>query len=214
MRLALWLLLVASFAALNYSSRAAGERPPDDFVYRYEYALGGIASYLVLLSLVLALTVGSSRREVLALRRPPSGGRALGLSAAALVAIFIGVYVTLVLSGAGDEQNLAPEGWDANRAGAYAVSFVAIAFVGPLTEELLYRGVGLSLVAERFGAAAAVIATSVLFGLGHGLLLSLPAFIWFGVVVALLRLRTDSLYPACLVHCTFNAIGMIAPLFL
>jgi membrane protease YdiL (CAAX protease family) len=214
MRLVLWLLLVASFAALNFSSRAAGERPPDDFVYRYEYAVSGIASYLVLLALVLALTVGVPRRGVLALRRPPSWGRALGLSVGALVAIFIGVYATLVVSGAGDEQNLAPEGWDGSRAGAYALSFVAIAFVGPLAEELLYRGVGLSLVAERFGAAAAVVGTSILFGLGHGLLLSLPAFIWFGVVVALLRLRTASLYPACLVHCTFNGIGMIAPLFL
>jgi hypothetical protein len=27
------------------------------------------------------------------------------------------------------------------------------------------------------------------------------------------RLRTDSIYPAFAVHCTFNAIGMIAPLF-
>lgn len=214
MRLVLWLLLVASFAALNFSSRAEGERPPDDFVYRYDYALGGIASYLVLLSLVLALTIGMPRREVLALRRPRSWGRALGLSVGALVAIFIGVYVTLVLSGAGDEQNLAPEGWDGSRAGAYAVSFVAIALVGPITEELLYRGVGLSLVGQRFGAAAAVVVTSVLFGLGHGLLLSLAAFVWFGVVVALLRLRTDSIYPACLVHCVFNGIGMIAPLFL
>lgn len=214
MRLLLWLLLVASFAALNFASRAAGERPPDDFVYRSEYAIGGIATYLLLAALILALTTGLPRREVLALRPPPSWGRALGLSVAALVAIFVGVYVALVLSGAGDEQNLAPEGWDSSRAGAYALSFVAIALVGPITEELLYRGVGLSLVAQRLGAGATVVVTSVLFGLGHGLVLSLAAFIWFGIVVALLRLRTDSLYPACLVHCTFNGIGMVAPLFL
>lgn len=214
MRLVLWLLLVASFAALNFASRAAGERPPDDFVYRYEYAVSGIASYLVLLSLVFALTIGTSRREMLALRRPPSWGRSLGLAAAALVAIFVGVYVALVLSGAGDEQNLAPEGWDGSRAGAYAVSFLAIALVGPVTEELLYRGLGVSLLAERVGAGATVAVSSVLFGLGHGLLLSLAAFIWFGIVVALLRLRTDSVYPAVLVHCFFNGIGMVAPLFL
>ena len=60
----------------------------------------------------------------------------------------------------------------------------------------------------------AVGVTALLFGLGHGLLLSLAAFVWFGIVIALLRLRTDSIYPAFLVHCTFNAIGMIAPLFL
>jgi membrane protease YdiL (CAAX protease family) len=59
----------------------------------------------------------------------------------------------------------------------------------------------------------AVGVTAVLFGLGHGLLLSLGAFIWFGLVVAIVRLRTRSLYPAILVHSTFNALGMIVPLF-
>jgi membrane protease YdiL (CAAX protease family) len=53
----------------------------------------------------------------------------------------------------------------------------------------------------------------VLFGLGHGLLLSLGAFVWFGIVVALVRLRTASIYPAILVHSAFNALGMIVPLF-
>ena len=53
--------------------------------------------------------------------------------------------------------------------------------------------------------------TAVLFGLGHGLVLSLAAFVWFGIVIALVRLRTDSIYPAFAVHCAFNAIGMTAP---
>ena len=56
--------------------------------------------------------------------------------------------------------------------------------------------------------------TALLFGLGHGLVLSLAAFVWFGIVIALLRLRTDSIYPAIVVHCSFNAIGMIAPLLI
>jgi membrane protease YdiL (CAAX protease family) len=55
--------------------------------------------------------------------------------------------------------------------------------------------------------------TAIFFGLGHGLVLSLAAFVWFGIVIAILRLRTDSIYPAFLVHGTFNAIGMLAPLF-
>ena len=60
----------------------------------------------------------------------------------------------------------------------------------------------------------AVGVTAVLFALGHGLLLSLAAFVWFGIVIAIVRLRTDSIYPAFVVHCSFNAIGMVAPLFL
>lgn len=211
-KLALWVLLVSSFAALNLYSRETGARPPDDLVYRYEFGIGGIASYALLFSLLLALTIGLPRRRVLALRPPASWGRALALALGGLVAIFAGATATLALAGAGDEQNLAPEGWDGSRAGAYALSFVAVVFVGPVTEELLYRGLGLTLLLERFGPAVAVAVTSVLFGIGHGLVLSLAAFVWFGVVIALVRLRTDSIYPTFVVHSLFNASGMVVPL--
>ena len=213
MRLALWLFFTGAFAALNLLARSEGTRPDDDAVYQYSFGIGSLAGYAVLFSLVLALTIGLPRREVLALRRPESWGRALGLALAALVLIFVGAAVALALTDAGDEQNLTPEGWDSSRAGAYALSFVAVVFVAPITEELLYRGLGVSLLLARAGAPMAVGVTALLFGLGHGLVLSLAAFVWFGIVIAVLRLRTDSVYPAFVVHCTFNALGMVAPLF-
>lgn len=214
MRLALWLTFVGLFAALNLYARSEGTRPDDDAIYQYDFAFGSLAGYAVLFSLVLALTIGLPRREVLALRRPRSWPRSLGLALAALVVIYIGAALALGLSGAGDEQNLTPEDWDSSRAGAYALSFLAVAVAAPVTEELLYRGLGLSLLLARTGTPVAVGITAVLFGLGHGLVLSLAAFIWFGIVIALVRLRTDSIYPAFAVHCAFNAIGMTAPLFL
>ena len=214
MRLALWLLFVGAFAALNLYGRSEGPRPDDDIVYQDSFGIGSLAGYAVLFSIVLALTIGLPRRDVLALRAPESWARALGLALAALVVIFIGAALALSLSNAGDEQNLTPAGWDSSRAGAYALSFVAIVLVAPVTEELLYRGVGLSLLLARTTVPVAVGVTAILFGLGHGLLLSLAAFVWFGIVIALVRLRTDSIYPAFVVHCTFNAIGMTAPLFL
>ena len=214
MRLALWLFLTGAFAALNLLSRSEGARPADDVIYQYSFGIGSLASYAILFSLVLALTVGLPRREVLALRRPESWGRAIGLAFVSLVLIFIGAAIALSLTNAGDEQNLTPEGWDSSRAGAYALSFVAVVFAAPITEELLYRGLGLSLLLARVGAPIAVAVTGLLFGLGHGLLLSLAAFVWFGIVIAVLRLRTDSIYPAFLVHCTFNSLGMVLPLFL
>jgi membrane protease YdiL (CAAX protease family) len=213
MRLALWLFFVGAFAALNLYGRSEGKRPDDDIVYQYSFALGSIAGYAVLLSLVLALTVGLPRREVLALRRPDSWGRALGLALGALFLIYVGAVLALSLTDAGDEQNLTPDGWDSSRAGAYALSFLAVVVVAPMTEELLYRGLGLSLLIARVGVPAAVAVTALFFGLGHGLVLSLAAFVWFGIVIAILRLRTNSIYPPFFVHGTFNAIGMLAPLF-
>ena len=180
MRLALWILFVGAFAALNLYGRNEGPRPDDDLVYQYSFAVGSLAGYAVLLSLVLALTVGLSRREVLALRAPASWRRSLALALGALVVIFLGAAAALSLSNAGDEQNLTPDAWDSSRAGAYALSFVAIVLVAPITEELLYRGVGLSLLLARTSVPVSVGVTALLFGLGHGLVLSLAAFVWFG----------------------------------
>jgi membrane protease YdiL (CAAX protease family) len=210
-RLGFWLLFVCSFAALSLYARASGGRPPDDAVYRYETGIGGIAQAAIVLALLYWLSVGLPRREFFALRRPDSWPRALGLAFGALVTILVGAYAIIVAVGADDEQNLAPEGWDGSRAGAYALSFVAIVLAGPLTEELLYRGAGVSLL-RPYGAATAVIVTSVLFGLAHGLLLSLGALVLFGLVAAALRIRTRSIYPPLAVHVAFNALGMIGPL--
>jgi membrane protease YdiL (CAAX protease family) len=208
-RLAGWLLLVGLLAFVGYASRVSGGDPPSDALYRYDSAIGGIVIYGILLVLVLQIGRGLDRRAFFALRRPASWPRALGLALGGYVAIFIGAGLLIKALGAGDEQGLTPDEWDSSRAGAYAANFVAVALVGPVVEELMYRGAGLSLLA-RFGPAVAVGVTALGFGLGHGLVLALPALVWFGVVTALVRLRADSIYPAILVHCAFNATSLIA----
>ena len=212
-RAAIWIAVTGAFAALNFYAAATGGDREGDVVYTYDVLVGAVFAYGLLLVFVFAITSGLPRRELLALRPPASWWRAIGLSAGAVVLILVGAYVALALAGAGDEQNLTPEKWDPSRAGPYAASFVAIVLIGPTVEELLYRGAGLGLL-EPYGQRAAIAVTAVLFGLGHGLLLSLGAFVWFGLVVALVRIRTNSIYPAILVHMVFNALGMTVPLFI
>jgi membrane protease YdiL (CAAX protease family) len=107
-----------------------------------------------------------------------------------------------------EEQGLTPDAWDSSKAGAYAANFVAVALVGPIVEELVYRGAGFTFFAG-FGNAVAVGVTAVAFGLGHGLLLALPALVFFGLVTGVLRARTRSVYPSTIVHCVFNATSLI-----
>ena len=212
MRAQIWLAVTAAFAALNFFAASQGPEREGDVVYTYDVLVSAVVVYGLLLVVVLGLTAGLPRRELLALQAPRSWGRALGLSLGCLVAIFVGAGLILWLSRAGDEQNLTPEAWDSSRAGAYAASFVAIVCIGPVVEELLYRGAGVGLL-QQHGRWVAIGVTALMFGLGHGLLLSLGAFVWFGVVTAWLRLRTDSLYPGLIVHSCFNALGMVVPLF-
>ena len=208
-RLTGWLFLVGALAALAYGSRASGGKPESDALYRYSTAIGSIVIYLILLGVVLyGIGAGLQRAEFFALRRPESWPRALGWVAGGYLAIFAGAGLLLLALDAGDEQGLTSGDWDSSRAGAYAANFLAVAFVGPVVEELVYRGAGMSLFL-RFGAPAAVIATSLAFGLGHGLVLALPALVLFGLVTAFVRLRTKSVYPCILIHCLFNATSLI-----
>ena len=207
-RLAAWAGLVTFLIVLAYGSRLDGDDPPDDALYRYETAVGGIVVYGVLMLLLLWIARGLPKREFFALRPPPSWPGALGLALAAYVTIFLGAGLILIALDAQDEQGLTPEAWDSSRAGAYAANFLAVALVGPVVEELMYRGAGITLLA-RFGLPVSVLVTSIGFGLGHGLVLALAALVFFGLVTAALRVRTASVYPCILVHCAFNATSLI-----
>jgi hypothetical protein len=61
-----------------------------------------------------------------------------------------------------------------------------------------------------YGKWTAILATGVLFGLAHGLLIALPVLVVFGIAVAWVRFRTGSVYPGMILHGTFNGVALIA----
>jgi membrane protease YdiL (CAAX protease family) len=205
-RLVVWTGFVGLLVALAYAGRAESGKPDPNVLYQYGTAVAGLVSYLVMLAVVLALAGGS--RELLALDPPRAWGRSLGLGAAVFVGIMIVNAALNPILHAGEEQGLTPSGWDASRAGQYAANFAVVAVVGPIVEELTYRGLGVSLWA-RYGRWAAVAVTALLFGLSHGLVDGLPILTAFGAGLAWLRLRTGSVYPGIVVHAAFNALALI-----
>lgn len=79
--------------------------------------------------------------------------------------------------------------------------------IAPLVEELTFRGVGQSLL--RFlGRAPSILLAGVAFGLAHGLLEALIVLVPFGIALAWLRDRTNSVLPGILVHGLFNAAAL------
>lgn len=217
-RLVAWLVFVLVLTALNYAARLSDVDTPDDLAYRYSSAIAAVIQFALMLGIALLISRGLPRRETFGLVAPPSWKRALGLVALSLVAIYaLSIAVVQALSLVTDEnptceQGLAPTEWDGSRAGAFAAFFVAVVFLGPFVEETIYRGLGFTLLAP-FGTWTAILATGVLFGLAHGLLVALPALVAFGIVVGWLRSRTGSIYPTVLAHAAFNGIALVAALF-
>ena len=206
-RLAAWFAFVAFLIVLAYAQRADGGAPDNDVFYRYSTAISGVVAYAIMLLVTLA--IAGFDRETLALRRPRSWPRALGLGVLIIVVVYTAIAVLEPLLHGGQEQGLTPDAWQPDRAGAYVVNGAVTVVLVPFVEELLFRGVGFSLLAP-FGIWTAIVATGSAFGLAHGLLGGFAQIALLGCALAWLRSRVDSVLPGMLIHGTFNLIGLVA----
>lgn len=203
-----WLSLVGALAALNYASRFTGGKPPADSLYRYDNAISGLVFYAITFGIVVAIARGLSRVE-LGVRRPDSWPRALGLMLVVLVVLLIAEsLLESVLHGA-REQGLEPAHWEPSKAPQFALNAAVVVIAAPIVEEFTFRGLGFRLLAP-FGMAVAVVGTAVAFSADHGLVEGFPALFLFGIGVALVRLRTGSIYPGMMLHACFNAFALAA----
>ncbi len=85
--------------------------------------------------------------------------------------------------------------------------------LGPVVEELLFRGVLLSALLRRWRVIPSVLITSVLFALAHlsGLQFqwfALPQLMLLALLLAWLRLRSGSIWPAVVAHGTNNLLAV------
>lgn len=206
-RLVAWLTLIAAQILLNYSIRAASGKPDRNAVYHYSTAINGFVFYGIYLAIVLAIAGRGEARKLLALRPPRSWQAAVRASLIVLVAIFVLEQILNPFLHPGREQGLTPTHWEGSHAGAFALSLVALAVVGPFVEEATFRGLGYSLLAP-YGQVLAIVAIGVLFGLAHGLVEALPILVALGAGLAYLRARSESLYPCFVVHALFNAVAL------
>ncbi len=76
--------------------------------------------------------------------------------------------------------------------------------VGPITEELFYRGLLLRSLERRLPPLAALVASAVVFGAIHGQVVQFPGLVVAGLVFGALAQRSGRLGPAMAAHIGFN----------
>jgi membrane protease YdiL (CAAX protease family) len=220
--LGLWMGLRAGLQHLAYDAKTIG--------HQVQITLAQPDARAVMVMLVLCVAAGSMlwlthRRwpRLWSLASPP--GFAVARPAQPLfylLAIVIGLAAPVL--GGWLTQWLAhghkvPQ--DIQRVGAEAALplrvalMVIVVTVGPLVEELLFRGVLLSALLRRLPAGWAVAACSLLFALVHlpdlGFLwYALPGLALLAAALAWLRLRSGSIWPAVLAHGANNLVAVAA----
>jgi len=90
----------------------------------------------------------------------------------------------------------------------YATLFVAV-FVAPLCEEIFFRGFVFAGLRRGMPLYLAVILSALLFAAAHGDPASFPVLLIIGLLLAILRWQTKSLWPGIFLHCLNNSLGAV-----
>lgn len=87
----------------------------------------------------------------------------------------------------------------------YVLFFGVVAILGPVVEEIIFRGIMIERLGTKYNYRWAVIISSVIFAILH--LSPIGAFI-FGVALSLVYLKTESLMIPILIHIANNTIAV------
>lgn len=214
-RLVVWLVFILLFGALQYAAYFTtdpDERLPENFLYTYQAAVLTLVQFGFMLGIALLIALGASKRELFALRRPTSWRTMVGIGGAVLVGVYVLSFLVGQVLDPSDEQGLLPDRWRSDRVAQYATNFVVVAGFVPIVEELIFRGLGFTLLLRRYGSRVTIVANGLLFASAHGLVEAFPIFAGFGFGLAFLRAKTNSVLPTIGLHAIFNSIAMLAVL--
>jgi membrane protease YdiL (CAAX protease family) len=127
----------------------------------------------------------------------------------------LGAWLTQLLAhGHEVTQNVQELSRDASSQLRLPLAIVAVT-VGPMIEELMFRGVLLSALLQHLPRAAAIALCALLFGVVHLVGLdfqwyALPNLILLAAALCWLRLASASLWPAILAHALYNLFALVA----
>jgi membrane protease YdiL (CAAX protease family) len=204
--LVFWLLLAGLQIAATFSLADADRVEEEPPIYEWSTAANGLIVYglLVLLTFGIA-SMYPDALQALGLRR--FAPRYLWHAAGVVVVSIVVAAVLEPILHAGEKQGIAPQEWRPDDLAPFLVNAVLIATWGPFAEELFYRGLGVTALG-MFGSTFAIVGTALAFGFAHGLLVALPPLVVFGLGLAWVRARSDSVWPGFIAHAAYNAIGI------
>ncbi|MBQ4067447.1 MAG: CPBP family intramembrane metalloprotease [Clostridia bacterium] len=134
----------------------------------------------------------------------------IALSAYALIFIISGTMALSLLMYALFPEAFASSGMDSQNmqitqftVGDSIYAAITLAILPAILEELLFRGV-IRAEYSKYGGAAVVIMSSLLFGMLHFSPVRLPIYLFCGVILALTAGATNSIMPTVIIHILSN----------
>ncbi|MCM1989351.1 CPBP family intramembrane glutamic endopeptidase [Oceanirhabdus seepicola] len=83
---------------------------------------------------------------------------------------------------------------------------ISVCIIGPIVEELLYRGVLLEHMRKRYNPLVAVLVSSLFFGIVHGNLHQGVGSFFFGLCLGIVYVKTNSILASIFLHMVNNSL--------
>lgn len=123
-----------------------------------------------------------------------------------------------------EPQSLTAEIAGVNQPHQRVALFLMVGLIGPILEEVMFRGMLIDALVARFRSKGVIFGSSGAFAVFHMLGLStvqplesavvvVPQLFLFGVVLAYLRIMRERLGPAIFAHAGFNLLSLLVILF-
>jgi membrane protease YdiL (CAAX protease family) len=207
-------VVLVTYVLAGLAANALASKSAPDLIYRPVSMLLVICTYVAMAAAVFwAVRRTGDWRRALGLVRPDSWPKAIGLALLTVIAaLAVSAALEPIFHGA-DAQGIAP---DTSRPPGLSaligvvLAYVAVAVVGPIVEELLFRGLLTAGFRQRFGPYRTAAITAAIFAASHFLPRVMPAIFLLGLALAFVYERFGSTMPGMLVHCVYNGIALTA----
>jgi len=90
--------------------------------------------------------------------------------------------------------------------GGFLANFLLAVIIAPIGEELVFRGVLFKALKDKWGVTAGVILSAIIFSLVHIDINQMLSTLPLGIYMAISYHRSCSIYPAIILHATWNLI--------
>jgi membrane protease YdiL (CAAX protease family) len=148
-------------------------------------------------------------------RLHPTEVRTILLGITALLILRIGTAVQLILTNQTKHVQAGFEHFDVVTKAptlttlTIALAVLSMVILGPIVEELIFRGLLFGALAPRLGVLASALITALIFGAVHGDLVLFPTLAALGFVAALAYAATGNLWVPITLHMLNNALGAV-----
>lgn len=103
------------------------------------------------------------------------------------------------------------ESWSGIEEESYFFVFMSVVFLGPIVEELMFRGILFNILSKKFNLIIGAILSGLVFGIWHMELIQSIYTALFGIVLAILYAKSGSLLFPILCHIVYNFVGTLPP---